>query len=84
MEKLINVDELKALMPRKINHMNELISNINNQLKEAASQDKSSISIILTEDDFFAIREDLQLGGYYFEIIQYNTDRTKFKLVIGW
>jgi len=86
-EKLINKKELKTLMPRNINYtnrINELINNINNQLKEAASQDKRSISIILTEDEFFAIKNDLEFGGYYFEITSYNTDHTKLKLTIGW
>lgn len=74
-------------MPRRINyinHINELINDINNQLKEAASQDKSSISITLTENEFFAIKNDLEFGGYYFEITHYNTDNIKFKLTIGW
>ena len=86
-ERLIKAKELRTLMPREVNYINrinELINNINNQLKEAASQDKSSISITLTEDEFFAIRDALQLGGYYFEITQYNTDNIKFKLTIGW
>ena len=87
MEKLIKAEELKALMPRSINyinHINELINNINNRLKEAAIQDKSSISIILTEDEFFAIKKDLEFGNYYFEITSYNTNHTKLKLIIGW
>ena len=87
MEKLIKAKELRTLMPREVNytnHINELIDNINNQLKEAASQDKSSISIILTEDEFFAIKKDLEFGNYYFEITSYNTNHTKLKLTIGW
>ena len=87
MNKIIKANELKALMPRSINYakrINDLVNDINNQLSEAAKQDKSSISIELTEDDFFAIRDDLQFGGYHFEITQYNATRTKFRLVIGW
>ena len=87
MKRLIKAEELKALMPKRIsyiNHINELINDINNQLKEAASQDKSSISITLTENEFFAIKNDLEFGGYYLEITQYNTDNKKFKLTIGW
>ena len=86
-ERLIKAEELKTLMPRRIsyiNHINELINDINNQLKEAASQDKSSIPIALTEDEFFSIKNDLEFGGYYFETTQYNTNNTKFKLIIGW
>ena len=87
MEKLIKAKELRTLMPREVNYINrvnELINNINKQLKEAASQDKSLISIVLTEDDFFIIKNDLEFGGYYFEITSYNTDHTKLKLTIGW
>ena len=87
MEKLIKAKDLRTLMPREVNYINrvnELINNINKQLKEAASQDKSSISIILTNDEFFIIKNDLEFGGYYFEITSYNTDHTKLKLTIDW
>lgn len=86
-ERLIKAKELRTLMPREVNYINrvnELIDNINKQLKEAANQDKSCISIILTKDEFFIIKNDLEFGGYYFEITQYNTDHTKLKLTIGW